>query len=147
MANSTAPCVDCGKIRKVYISKGKPTRDRCQHCANVLNGKKTPSKFKGKENHPRWKNGITTHDGYVAVTIDKSDTYYPMVDRSGYVKRSRLVMAQHLGRCLLPSEQVHHLNGDITDDRIENLQVLSRSEHMKLHRTNPQCMAELRGEK
>jgi hypothetical protein len=40
-----------------------------------------------------------------------------------------------LGRKLSPNEVVHHKNEDYTDDRIENLEVMTRSEHMKLHRT------------
>ena len=49
------------------------------------------------------------------------------------VKISRLVMSSHLNRPLLSSELVHHRNENIVDNRIENLQVVSRSEHKKIH--------------
>lgn len=45
----------------------------------------------------------------------------------------RHVMEQHLGRQLSRHEVVHHLNGDKYDNRPENLQVMSLSEHSRLH--------------
>lgn len=47
--------------------------------------------------------------------------------------RYRYIMEAHLGRSLRTDEHVHHINGDPTDDRLENLEVLSASDHHKLH--------------
>ena len=46
---------------------------------------------------------------------------------------ARALMANKIGRLLTRSEHVHHINGDKMDDRIENLQILSPSEHGRLH--------------
>ena len=45
----------------------------------------------------------------------------------------RLVMQEHLGRTLQTHEHVHHRNGDRADNRLENLQLMEASEHMKEH--------------
>ena len=44
-------------------------------------------------------------------------------------------MENNLCRPLFAEEIVHHVNGDKLDNVIENLEIMSRSEHMKLHRS------------
>ena len=42
-------------------------------------------------------------------------------------------MQRFLGRKLKSNEFVHHLNGNIQDNRIYNLQIMTNSEHRKMH--------------
>ncbi len=46
--------------------------------------------------------------------------------KDGYVKEHRLIMSEYLGRKLEPREIVHHLNGDKLDNRLENLEIMTK---------------------
>jgi uncharacterized protein (DUF1330 family) len=88
---------------------------------------------KVKEKHPNWKNGIRRLSwGYVAILSQE----HPFADHQGYVREHRLVMEKHLGRYLMRNEIVHHLNGIKDDNRLENLQLMTSSEHKSFHLKN-----------
>lgn len=78
-------------------------------------------------------NRFVDEKGYVLVRLAKDDPYYPMADNRGYVYEHRLMMARELGRCLEDWEIVHHNNGNTTNNRIDNLELIDARLHAALH--------------
>ena len=77
-----------------------------------------------RERHAGWRGGrVITGSGYVDVMPDEADLAYCTPHSNGYVSEHRLVMGRALGRPLTRHETVHHINGDRTDNRLENLQL------------------------
>jgi len=67
--------------------------------------------------------------GYVIVYARD----HPMADARGYVPEHRLIMAETLGRTLTSDEDVHHINHDKTDNRPQNLELLTHGTHSTHH--------------
>src|SRR5215510_7860300 len=83
----------------------------------------------GPEN-PRWKGGrALDRMGYVNVWLPPTHEFICMARNkaaksgSGYVFEHRLVMAEYLGRPLREFEEVHHVDGNKSNNAIENLQL------------------------
>lgn len=81
------------------------------------------------EKHWKWGGGKIKAFGYILLWKPN----HPNKSKRGYVMEHRLVMEEHLGRYLTSKEVVHHINQIKNDNRIENLQLMTRSEHNKLH--------------
>ena len=85
--------------------------------------------------------GKASLSGKVADDIDKMPLIgvsiyfpeHPMATNDGYILEHELIMSCVLGRHLEPDEVVHHKNHIRDDNRVCNLQVMTRAEHAALH--------------
>lgn len=82
--------------------------------------------------------GLTRHYSSVAKRY--------ITNVAGYVERRqqlnkdvkrkyahRIIMENHLGRELRRDEIIHHTNGNKSDNRIENMEIMSLSDHARIH--------------
>lgn len=77
--------------------------------------------------------------------VERDRGYVRLLRSDGtYVYEHRFVMARHLGRDLTPDEVVHHINGNTSDNRIDNLRLMNQSEHISLHATDMWATGRLR---
>ncbi|MEK6881049.1 MAG: HNH endonuclease [Nanoarchaeota archaeon] len=79
--------------------------------------------------NPNWKGGICKSKGYIYIKKPE----HPYCNINGYIQEHRLIIEQYLCRYLNKDEHIHHINGIKTDNRIENLQIINNSNHIKLH--------------
>lgn len=125
-------CAKCGRERwvtKEYFDK-RGYSILCQACYN----KELGDRHRGiSRSLPG--NKIKSSAGYIFVKLSPDDFFYPMANKRGYVQEHRLVMAKHLGRCLLPFplEIVHHKDGIHDHNDQSNLELTSSGEHSILH--------------
>lgn len=66
----------------------------------------------------------------------RTEPKHPNANKMGLYPRHRVVVENSIGRLLTTKEVVHHINGDKYDDRIENLVVMTQSNHAKYHAKN-----------
>lgn len=85
-------------------------------------------------NNPNWRGGIR-YDRGRKMWYSPGHPYAQLVGKkkTPYVFEYRLVVEKSLGRYLLSTEIVHHIDNDHTNNNIDNLQVMTQSEHIKVH--------------
>jgi len=85
---------------------------------------------RGAEHH-RWNSGrMLNDDGYVKVRVGVG---HPLADPNGYAYEHLLVLCSAGRTRPVEGETLHHRNDDKTDNRLDNLELLTRGDHNALH--------------
>jgi len=108
-------CIVCEK--EFYVALFRLKKPNTKYCSRSCLAKNHLNKFRpihgfkplNKPNHK-----------YKTITVNGKQ-----------IREHRYIMEQHLGRKLEKWEHVHHKNDDSSDNRIENLEVLSNSDHQR----------------
>lgn len=135
-------CNRCGKIFEPK-TKNRVAKYCSFKCNSISNGYKKGHQFhkggekgwikKGQRLSPntefKKKTGKWMSKGYFYTYAPK----HPFKNTSDGVAEHRLIVEKYIGRYLTRAEEIHHLNGNKIDNRVENLIIVSRNNHAKLH--------------
>jgi len=97
----------------------KHSRGVCRKCYRKIHYEEHERERRGAKKHIPHPIGTLGKDsfGYLTIKIGEGK------GAKDWVKHHRYVMEQHLGRSLESFENVHHINGNKQDNRIENLEL------------------------
>lgn len=110
------------RMSNLHRGKGNPMYGKDSWCK----GKKRPEITGDK--HPNWKGGYwISEDGYKVLQNN--------LETDGKkISEHKKILEEKIGRKLEENEVTHHINGNKLDNRPENLEVMTRAEHINEHR-------------
>ena len=114
-----------------------------RHKANYQKGGASICCIECKKKYMAKKDGEEKHKGATSGPILVKCQNHPFA-RKGWIPKHRKVVEDNIGRFLLESELVHHINMNQQDNRIENLHVFeSQASHFLSHGSLNTCVEEL----
>lgn len=107
---------NCKQCNKVTL------RRPCDKMSLVFCSRRCTNIYRVGPNNPTWKGGWI-HNGYKRIMSNGKCVY-----------EHRNVLEKNIGRKLLRSEDVHHIDKNRTNNSINNLQVIDHKEHARIHK-------------
>lgn len=110
-----------------FIKKNYPIYGS-KYCANKLNRSENAinKKIKKLGLTINWKHTYLNECGYVINCENRNKKYLV----------HRRLMEEHIGRKLKPNEVVHHIDGNKLNNDLSNLKLMTRREHIEIHRND-----------
>jgi hypothetical protein len=126
VATNGVPVCSCGS--SLMVAKKGKYKGYCIGCRNRLRNEER------YQNGPYMRKVVSKKDGYIRLSGRfLRDWEFGSDNGRAYVLEHDYVVLNHIQRSFTPGECVHHINGDKTDNRIENLLFTTGSCHMKEH--------------
>ncbi len=112
-------CIVCGR-KKTLTARQYGVRDG-RFCSSTCFGL-----YNSGTRHPQWRGGLYLkgNTGYFMKYDDATRKHFRL---------DRLLVEGNLGRKLTMEEIVHHKNEIKSDNSIENLEIVTRAEHIRIH--------------
>ena len=156
-------CLNCGnliyvrksEVNKKYCSRscsaqkthnGKMRKNsfyvKCGFCKkniltnpSIIEQRKNGIKYCSRECRSNAMSNNLTNYGFKKEYIKLEKNKYIRKQVNGIRKKEhRRIMEEFLGRTLEKWECIHHINNDPKDNRLENLMIVTPSEHAKIHK-------------
>ena len=108
-------CLFCNK--EFYVPKHRSESGKVKYCSRSCLAKIELPKYNAEFGFKKTNKPLHT---YKTIKVNGKT-----------VREHRWIMENHLGRKLEKWEHVHHINDDSSDNRLENLEVLSNSDHQR----------------
>lgn len=122
LINGKPLCLRCGSDQRVAVGSQAKFPGYCKTCICRY--------LRHKQNYVNGK--CIDSDGYVRVGAQYE---HPRRNQANQVYEHILAMEKHHGRPISTDEHIHHINKIKSDNRIENLEILTPGDHQRKHKS------------